>query len=509
MSSTPGQHTGAGSYSRGAMFGVASFVATALVSVASSIAVARAYGIEVIGEFALVSAPLSFVWYLSTVREQPALVRHLAGVQPRDPKVNGAFVATLTLSSALTVAACVVVGAVSVLVLRGPLDQPDLVVPAIANLAFYLLLTNPSWNLDTIFTAFVDGRRLFWIRLHQVVVFLAAALALSAVSLSVWCLIGATALSWGTSLAHRVWSVRAWMEWQSSRATRREGFGSLPSIVRFGLKLAPGYMAGGIAREAPIWILGSVSTVSAVGAYSRAWSLAQRFVDFTHRLSEMLFPTLLARRSSDLRAGFDVALWDSIRYGGVIMAFPAAVGGGAAESVMGLFGPGFAQGATALAVLLAFPLVFVLTELQGQGMMARNRPWVPTAAAVVGAAASIAGTFIGADAHGATGAAAGFLAGTLLRLLLQTFVSARDTPGLSRLVPLRQLIGWAMACVMAFVAARLVDDAVEPLLAGLALAGTAGTVAYVVGVLLLAGSLPRDRERVRQLLQRRGQPAYD
>jgi O-antigen/teichoic acid export membrane protein len=273
-------------------------------------------------------------------------------------------------------------------------------------------------------------------------------------------------------------------------------------MVRFGLKLAPGYVAGGIARETPVWILGAVSTVAAVGAYSRAWSVAQRFVDFTHRLSEMLFPTLLARRDQAHRRAFDTALWDSIRYGGAIMAFPAAVGGGAAESVMALFGPGFGAGSDALAVLLVYPLLFVMTELQGQAMMARNRPWVPTATALVGAAASIAGTIIGADANGATGAAVGFVAGTLLRFVLQTMVSARDTLGLRQLVPARQFVGWLAAGAFAFAAARFADDAVAPLLLGLVLAGAAGTAAYGAGVLLLAGLLPRDRERITQLLER-------
>jgi hypothetical protein len=110
---------------------------------------------------------------------------------------------------------------------------------------------------------------------------------------------------------------------------------------------------------------------------------------------------------------------------------------------------------------------------------------------------------IGADAHGATGAAVGFVAGTLLRLGIQTAVSAVATPGLHRLVPPRQLLGWIVATGSAFAVARLIDDAVDPTLAGVFLAGAAGSVVYIGGVALLAGALPRDQERISRLLKRR------
>src|SRR4051794_13655555 len=158
------------SFSEGAAFGVLSFMSIVIVGLATAIVTARAYGVHVIGQFALATAPTGIVWFLSTVREQPALVRKLMPLPARSPRITGMWIAvfSFSFSMSLVVSAMVFVGTVALF--RGPIGHPELVAPAAFGLAGYVFITNTCWNLDTIFTSFRDGRSLFWIRLHQAVV---------------------------------------------------------------------------------------------------------------------------------------------------------------------------------------------------------------------------------------------------------------------------------------------------------------------------------------------------
>jgi O-antigen/teichoic acid export membrane protein len=145
-------------------FGTLSFAAGGILALCSSIITARIYGVEVIGEFALAYAPTGAVWFLSSVREQPALIRLLAPLAPRSARVAGLSVPVFAFSTALTLVSCLIAAAGSYLLFRGPIGHPELFAPAAVSLGGYLLFTNPAWNIDSVLAAFRAGRELFWIR---------------------------------------------------------------------------------------------------------------------------------------------------------------------------------------------------------------------------------------------------------------------------------------------------------------------------------------------------------
>ena len=266
-----------GSYASGVAFGAASFALVAIVGVVSSIVTARIYHVRIIGEFALAYAPTSIVWFLSTVREQAALVRELVTLPPRHPRVTALFAAVFAFSTALTLTVSVLAAVAVWFVFHGPIDHPYLFLPACANLAAYTVLANPGWNLDSVFAAFITGRRLFWIRFHMAAANLVIAVAIGAVWRSVWGLVIATAGASLTSLVHRVISVRSVMRWRVPLGVIREGFRALPGILQFGIRAAPGAVLQGTATETGTWVLGLTSSVALVGAYNRANMLARKF----------------------------------------------------------------------------------------------------------------------------------------------------------------------------------------------------------------------------------------
>src|SRR5882757_4396787 len=104
---------GHGSYRSGFLFGILSFLAVAVFGVVSTIATARIYGVRVIGEFALASAPVTALWVLSTAKEQAALIREITGLERRHPRVTELFAAVFTFSSGLTLLMATVVGAIA------------------------------------------------------------------------------------------------------------------------------------------------------------------------------------------------------------------------------------------------------------------------------------------------------------------------------------------------------------------------------------------------------------
>jgi O-antigen/teichoic acid export membrane protein len=497
------------SFLEGFAFGTISFLAGGALAVLTGIVTARLYGIHVVGEFALVCAPIGAVWYLSTAREQPALVKALAPLRPRDPLVTGLFTAVFAFSTALTTVVVCIAAGVTWLLFHGPIHHPNLFFPAIVSLAGYLIFTNPGWNIDTVLTAFRAGRELFWIRLHQAIVFLLLAVLGNFLLAGVWGLVVALAASFATSLVHRVLVARHWIAVPVARAALRTGFSELPAMLRFGLKITPGTLADGISNEAGTWILGVVSSVAIVGAYSRAWSMSQRFLEVNFRITEMLFPTLVERHDAEDHEGFDRALVDSIRYVTVVLLLPAAAGGGAAKGIMSLYGAGFARGSTGLAILLVLPAFLTAASMQTHALLAVNRPLATTAVSLARAAMTVGGGIGLSLWLGISGMALGMVLGAATQLVLQYGVTRShiSTP-LLELWRARQILGLAVAYASGFAASYGLDRLVpEP--GGLILGLAGGTLTYVTMLLLVGGLDPRDRERAKRMREQfRGLAQY-
>jgi O-antigen/teichoic acid export membrane protein len=493
--------TGRPSFLEGFAFGTISFLVGGTLAVLTGIVTARLYGIHVVGEFALAYAPTGAVWYLSTAREQPALVKALAPLRPRDPLVTGLFTAVFAFSTALTAVVVGIAVLVTWLLFHGPIYHPNLFLPAVVSLVGYLVCTNPGWNIDTVLTAFRAGRQLFWIRLHQTLVFLLLAVLGYFLFPGVWGLVLALVASFATSLAHRVVVARRWIGVSVPRAVIQTGFSELPAMLRFGLKITPGTLADGLSNEAGTWILGAASSVATVGAYNRAWSMSQRFLEVNFRITEMLFPTLVERHDAEDHEGFDRALVDSIRYVTVVLLLPAAAAGGAAKGIMSLYGAGFTRGSTALAILLVLPAFLTTASMQTHALLAVNRPLATTAVSLARAAVTVGSGIALSLWLGISGMALAIALGGAVQLVLQYRATRSHiiTP-LLQLWPARQLLGLTIAYAGGFAASYGLDRIVpEPV--GLILGLAGGAVAYGATLLLVGGLNPRDRERAGKLLR--------
>jgi O-antigen/teichoic acid export membrane protein len=485
-----------GSLTAGLGYGGLSFATNALLAVVSSIVIARLYGIRVVGEFALVSAPTAALWHLSTAREQVAFVREIASLEPRAPRITGLFWAVFAFSSGLTlVVAALAVGAVELLY-RGPVDHPELIAPAIASLGAYVVVANSIWNVDMVFSAFRAGRELNAVRLHQALAFVALVAVGSSISTSVWTLVAATVVSQATSLVHRTVLIPRYMRGSVPRAELRAGFGALPAFIRFGAKVVPGDLAVGVSNETGVWVLSIARTVQEVGAYSRAWVIATRLIELNYRVTEILFPSLVERWQKGDRPGFDRALVDTLRYTAVAMLVPAGVGGGAAHGIMAVYGRGFDRAADALAVALLVPAVAILMNCQRQALLAVERPTASSVCAAAGMVVTVGASIVLTLAIGLAGTALGVLVGYFVALALASLVvRAHMSESLSVLWPRARRPAPFVAYASSFAVTRVLQDALDSV-AGLLVSLPVGTAVFAAVFALLGGLTPRDRQRL-------------
>jgi O-antigen/teichoic acid export membrane protein len=479
-----------GTYRSGFFFGALSFGATVGLGFVSTIVSARLYGVDVIGEYALVWAPVAAMWVLSTLREQQALIREITKLEPRHPRVTQLFAAVFAFS--IDALACV-------FVFPGPLNAPDLLAPALVSIAGYALVTNTGWNLDSILSSFVAGRALFRVRLTESLSFIVLAAAIAAFSPTVWGLVAATIGSSALALVHRLVTARHFVHPRLTRAEFREGLRVLPDLLRFGLKAAPGQMAQGISQQGGVWAIGMVAPVAVVGAYSRALVIPRSLQQASMRISEVLYPTLVGRHTEGDGHGFDRAMIDSIRYEVIGMLMLAAAIGGAAHSVLELFGPGFARAVPALVLLAIYPALASVTVTQTQALWAVNRPGITSLIAFLRLVVAIALLVVLTPSMHMVGPSVAMLAGFVIVIVLSGWVlRGHLTRPLRATWPLRQMVVLPLAYGAGFGAAHGIEELLpSPFALPLCLA--AGALAYLAAFLLCGGLNQRDRRRLAEV----------
>jgi O-antigen/teichoic acid export membrane protein len=381
-------------------------------------------------------------------------------------------------------------------VFRGPLGHPELVAPAFVSLAGYALVTNTGWNLDSVLSAFVVGRAIFWVRLHEALSFIVVAVAIGIMWQSVWGLVIATIAASFTALIHRVIVVRPYVRGHVSWSEYREGMDVLPDLLRFGLKATPGQVALGASQQGGVWAVGLVAPIAVVGAYSRALTIPQRLQQVSNRVTEVLYPTLVGRRAKGDGLGFDRALVDSIRYETIAMLIIAAAFGGAAHSVLRVFGPGFSRAAPALTLLMLYPVVASINAIQTQALWATNQPGRTSLIAIARLVITVVLLVVLTPRIGLVGPPIALLAGLLAVAVLGGHALRPHLSQRLRVTwPLRERAALIVAYGAGFGVAKLLEHTFSSLAeVPLCLAG--GGVAFALALVACGAVNQRDRRRL-------------
>ena len=456
---------------RGLSFAAASFAVNSTIGLVGAVVTARLYGVDIIGQYALVVAPWIMLIQVSNAAEKMAFIREVSGLPRRDPRVNGLFFPVLGFSALLTTVMAIPVLIVSNAILRGPADQAALVAPAIAVVLGYVVFDNTSSNLDGIFSAYRAGRELFLGRLAQIASFPILAIALYPWQKSITSLTLATIGAFILALLARLVLVRPYLSFRISRSDLSRGMHRLPGLLRFSLRIVPAQLINGFSDQAGTWVLSAVAPISVVGAWSRAFQLAVRMNEAGYRINEILFPTLSQRHRAGDVVGFARRLSNTSRLTLVLMYLLAASLGGSAVGILSIFGEGFDQAANAFAILLFTLGGGVVAGLNNQAMVAAGHPNAYTVVTISQATVGIVLLIPGAMIAGATGAAFALAMALVLEGILQLILITKYI-GPGCFPPPRALLAILSASVLAFAVSRVLDTLLP------------GLVGPVVGVAL-------------------------
>jgi O-antigen/teichoic acid export membrane protein len=267
------------------------------------------------------------------------------------------------------------------------------------------------------------------------------------------------------------------------RAALRE----LPGLLRFGAVLLPARLVSGVTGQAGTWMVGSVGTVAATGAYSRALGLSSKLSEAGFRIIEILLPGMVERGQHDESAAVHL-LVRTVRLSAVALLIVTAPGAGAASGVLAVFGDGFDRASAVLALLLGAYTLSVLTSVLAQGFLASGHPGRVTRLALLRSAITLVLLLPLAVRDGAGGVALAYVAGPAVEFLLYDRALAGHLRlGRRSLLGSRRLAGLAAAWAGAYGtswAILRVSTSIPATVASLA-AGTFVAVALVLALHLV------------------------
>ena len=190
---------------------------------------------------------------------------------------------------------------------------------------------------------------------------------------------------------------------------------------------------------------------------------------------------------------------DSIRYEVIGMLLLAAAIGGAAHSVLGLFGPGFGRADPALALLAIYPALASVSVTQTQALWAVDRPGLTSIIALVRLVVTVALLILLTPIMEIAGPALALLASYLVVVVFSGLALRHHLTRPLRVTwPRRERLTLVFAYAAGFAAAHAVEQAFPSTLA-LPLCLLAGALAYVAVLLLCGGLNERDRTRLGEL----------
>jgi O-antigen/teichoic acid export membrane protein len=181
------------------------------------------------------------------------------------------------------------------------------------------------------------------------------------------------------------------------------------------------------------------------------------------------------------------------------MLLLAAAIGGAAHSVLGLFGPGFGRATPALALLAIYPALASVSVTQTQALWAVNRPGLTSIIAMVRLVVTVALLVALTPVMEISGPALALLASYLVVIVFSGLALRHHlTRPLRATWPRRERLALVVAYAAGFAAAHTVERAL-PSTVALPLCLLAGGLAYAVALLLCGGLNQRDRTRLSEL----------
>jgi lipopolysaccharide exporter len=462
---------------RGAPWTILAYAANKLVTVATTLALARLLTPE---DFGIVALALLAVVAISFLRDL-GLSGTLVVRQELDRRAQGTVLALMLIMGALL---SVLLAAISPLAAK-LFDEPRLTGVLVA-LSGTVLLGGLTWFYETMLQRELAFKKRFVALSAQTAVYAIVALTLAAADGGVWSLVVgqlAGTVGFGAALV-AVAPYHVVPRWD--RATAADL-----------LRSSGGFMAQGVTaffqQNADYFAVGRVLGAAQVGFYSLAYRLAELpYWAIADPVARVTFPAFarMRHRREDVRVPFLATL----RLVALVSCPFGVVLSGAAEpfteAILGdkwlpMIGPLAVLGVWGAVRPVQVTVAWLLNSIGQAGLMG--------AISVAVLVPLVPGLFVAADLGGITAVAYVMLGDMTLSLLVLSWFAARRA-GVPLTEQARAVAPIALACAIAWLATRGAAVALDeaPALLALVAAGLAGGAAYLAGVALVAPGLLRE-----------------
>lgn len=181
-------------------------------------------------------------------------------------------------------------------------------------------------------------------------------------------------------------------------------------LWRFGLPgMLSGLISGPVNWGTGTWLVNQPGGYGEMGILNATSSWFQAVAFLPNLLGQVLLPILAGYWAANNRHGLNRALWLAT-WANVIIVLPVvALGCGFSHYIMGLYGPGFAQGWPVLAMTLLSAAVLMIQGPITDRLVATSKMWAYFLAHIIWAMVFVMGSYLWIPAHGSAGLALGRL----------------------------------------------------------------------------------------------------
>ncbi len=345
-----------GSIAGGVVGVTISSLITAVGSILTAVVASRMYGINIVGEFALVIAPWAVLVRISTIAEHLGFMRVAAVMPLRSKQLGALFRALLRFSTALTLVMSVFTSIVTALLYHGPIHRPHLVYPAMTLIFGYLFFDNVGWNLDTLLTSTRQHLALFYARISQSLSILVMTWLLAFKIPTVWGLTLATLFGYAFPFVIRIPAAIKVLPKSLSPDDHESARREFRTLLKFSKDFIPNSWMAGISGQSPTVVLGAYSTDTQLGVFSRAVGITGRLQDIVFRMGANVV-TYLSRAFAESRDSFVKLSRRTITLTILAIGLPVSILCGSARAVLRVFGNDFVAGASSLRILAVAVLI--------------------------------------------------------------------------------------------------------------------------------------------------------
>lgn len=362
-------------FQRGVFYAFIRYAVSLISGLGLSLLFAHLLGSETLGTVALLTSILGIFKPLSSLGEHFALIPSLNRQPEQSPKAATVFWATVTVSLSLSALLCLPYALMSGAILTHLYQRPDLVAALWIYMAGTYLLGSLTYLLAAPFQAHQQMKYMALMELgNGIVKILILVVMVLWLGPTVMAAVWAYVLGFFINVVLLLWFLPHVLGKSLGPVSLTGLHQELSQIYRFSLKALPGNASISVLQHADRLILGYFAKPAMLGVYTIAYGLFEKLLMMGVTYEQMVFSSASRLSQPSDRAGLYPIYLSALR-SACFFLFPLlTLLAGFGKTALGVFGPDFPAGATALVILLSGTLFDGFSRITLAMMAGLGRP---------------------------------------------------------------------------------------------------------------------------------------